>query len=85
MLVLNSLAGIGMFSLIVWLGSIEMIKSWEIGAFEGEHPLRIPVWPIWALLVGGAALTAIQFLLDAIRYMFRGPSRAELSEVEAAE
>jgi len=84
-LLLNAVVGVGMFSLIVWLGWIEMVKNWEIGAFEGEEPLRIPVWPIWAILVCGAALTAIQFLLDAIRYVVRGPARSELSEVEAVE
>lgn len=84
-LIINSLVGVGMFSLIVWLGWIELVKSWEIGAFEGEEPLRIPVWPIWAILVGGAALTAIQFLLDAIRYALKGPTRSELSEIEAVE
>ena len=57
-LIANSLVGIGLFVLIAWLGWIEMAKSFEIGAFEGEHPVRIPVWPVWAILVGGAALTA---------------------------
>ena len=85
-LVLNSLVGIAMFSFIAWLGWIEMGKSWEIGAFEGEHPVRIPIAPLWGILVGGAALTTIQFLLEAIRYARPGPSAAELSEiVELAE
>ena len=34
--------------MITWLGWIELAKSYEIGAFEGEHPVRIPVWPVWA-------------------------------------
>lgn len=81
-LVANSLVGIGLFVLIAWLGWIEMAKSYDIGAFEGEHPVRIPVWPIWAILVGGAALTALQFALDALRYLIEGPRRSELSDVE---
>ena len=85
-LVLNCLVGIAMFSFIAWLGWIEMVKSWEIGAFEGEHPVRIPISPFWGILVGGAALTTIQFLLDAIRYVRTGPRTAELSEtIELAE
>jgi TRAP-type C4-dicarboxylate transport system permease small subunit len=80
-LVANSLVGIGLFLLITWLGSIEMAKSYEIGAFEGEYPVRIPVWPIWAILVGGAALTALQFGLDALRYLTVGPRASELSDV----
>lgn len=84
-LIANSLVGVGMFSLIVWLGWIELVKNWEIGAFEGEGALRIPVWPIWAILVGGAALTAVQFLLDTVRFLFKGPSPSDLSEIEVAE
>ena len=81
-LIANSLAGVGLFVLITWLGWIEMAKSYDIGAFEGEHPVRIPIWPVWAILVGGAALTALQFALDAIRYLIVGPRASELSEVE---
>ena len=81
-LVANALVGIGLFVLIAWLGAIELAKSWEIGAFEGEHPVRIPVWPVWAILVGGAALTAVQFALDAVRYLVEGPRPSELSEAE---
>ena len=81
-LVLNSLVGIGLFSAIAWLGWGEMVKTWEIGAFEGEHPARIPIAPIWAILVGGAALTTIQFILDAIRILRQGPSCADISGAE---
>ena len=81
-LIANSLVGVGLFVLIAWLGWIELAKTYEIGAFEGEHPVRIPVWPVWAILVGGAALTALQFTLDAVRYLVEGPRRAELSDVE---
>ena len=81
-LIANSLVGIGLFVLITWLGWIEMAKSFEIGAFEGEHPVRIPIWPVWGILVGGAALTALQFALDAVRYFRVGPRPSELSDVE---
>lgn len=81
-LILNSLVGIALFVMIAWLGWVETAKSYDIGAFEGEHPVRIPVWPIWAILVGGAALTAVQFALDALRYLIQGPRPSELSDVE---
>jgi len=81
-LVANSLVGIALFVMIAWLGWIEMAKSYDIGAFEGEHPVRIPVWPVWAILVGGAALTAVQFALDVVRYLTVGPRASELSDVE---
>lgn len=84
-LVLNALFGIAIFVLIAWLGTLEMAASWEIGAFEGEHPVRILVWPVWAILVAGACLTAIQFVLDALRYLMHGPAADELGSVDAAE
>jgi TRAP-type C4-dicarboxylate transport system permease small subunit len=83
-LVLNALVGVVMFAFIAWLGAEEMAASWEIGAFEGEHPVRIPVAPLWAVLVAGASLTAIQFALDALRYAVRGPAAGELDPVDAA-
>jgi TRAP-type C4-dicarboxylate transport system permease small subunit len=83
-LVLNSLVGVAMFAFIAWLGAEEMLASWEIGAFEGEHPVRIPVAPLWAVLVAGAGLTAIQFALDALRYIVHGPAARELDPVDAA-
>ncbi|MCF8478228.1 MAG: TRAP transporter small permease [Pseudolabrys sp.] len=80
-LALNSLVGMCLFAMILWLGWIEMAKSYAIGAFEGEHPVRIPVWPIWAILVGGAALTTIQFALDAARYLTGMVRPAELQKM----
>jgi len=81
-LIANSLVGIGLFVMITWLGWIAMVKTFEIGAFEGEHPVRIPIWPVWGILVGGAALTALQFALDVVRYLTVGPRASELSDVE---
>ena len=83
-LVLNALVGVAMFAFIAWLGVDEMVASWQIGAFEGEHPVRIPVAPLWAVLVGGACLTVIQYALDAWRYLARGPDAGELDPVDSA-
>lgn len=80
-LVLNSLVGALLFLFVAWLASNETIKTWEIGAFEGEHPVRIPIWPLWGILVAGAVMTALQFLLDILRYFTDGPAPDELSEV----
>jgi TRAP-type C4-dicarboxylate transport system permease small subunit len=74
-LVANSVLGVFMFVFIAWLGWYEMMKSWDIGAFEGEHPVRIPIWPLWGILVAGASATAIQFALDAFGYL-RGTNSA---------
>lgn len=59
-----------MFALIVYSGWDAMTESWRIGEFEGEEPVRVPTAPIRTLVLIGAALTAIQFvimLVDLIR------------------
>lgn len=64
------LLGAAMFALIASSGWDNMIESWHIGEFEGEEPVRVPTAPIRTLVLIGAALTAIQFLImlvDVIR------------------
>ena len=84
-LVLNSLVGAALFACIAWLGTVETLKSYDVGAFEGEYPVRIPVWPLWGILVAGAVMTMLQFLLDVFRYLTEGPAREEISEVVEVE
>ena len=84
-LVLNSLVGVAMFACIAWLSVDELASSWEFDSFEGAYPVRIPVWPLWAVLVAGASLTAIQYALDALRYLAHGPAPDELDSVETVE
>ena len=84
-LVLNSLVGIAIFACIAWLSVEELADSWEFDSFEGAYPVRIPVWPLWAVLVAGASLTAIQYALDALRYLAHGPAQGELDSVETVE
>ena len=80
-LVLNALIGVCLFAMIAWLGWVEMMKSYEYGAFEGEDPVRIPVWPLWAILVLGAALTSLQYALDMIRFLTQPPRPSEVADV----
>src|SRR3990172_2138838 len=49
-LVLNALVGVAMFACIAWLSVGELASSWEFDTFEGAYPVRIPVWPLWAVL-----------------------------------
>ncbi len=84
-LALNALVGIVMFALIAWLSADELAATWNISAFVGEHPVRIPVSPVWAVLVAAACLTAIQYALDALRYLTHGPVPGEIDSVEPAE
>ena len=84
-LFLNSVIGMAVLLLVAWLGWSETLHTWEVGAFEGEHPVRIPMWPIWAIMVGGAALTSVQYLLDALRVVYARPEMVEAQEAAGAE
>ncbi len=72
---LNAATGVAIFGLIAWLGSGEALESWEFGVFEGTHPVRIPVWPVWAILTLGAALTALQFVRELWAAVVHGDDR----------
>lgn len=61
--VLACLLGAAMFGLIAYSGWDHMIEAWRIGEFEGEDPVRVPTYPVRSLVVIGAALTAMQFLV----------------------
>ena len=65
-MLLNALAGSIIMALIVHYGLPELLKSWEINEFEGALPVRIPVWPIWTIIIFCAALTALQYAVDFI-------------------
>lgn len=80
-LVLNALVGGGIMALIVWYGWPELAESWRINEFEGAHPVRIPVWPIWTIIVACAALTTIQYLIHIVMVL-RGEELPE-DDVEA--
>lgn len=68
-LVANALVGGGLMALIVWFGWPELVGSYAIGEFEGAHPVRILVWPIWAIILLGAGLTAVQFAIHLVKVL----------------
>jgi TRAP-type C4-dicarboxylate transport system permease small subunit len=59
------------FGLLVYSGWDTMIQAWELGEFEGELPVRVPTYPLRSIVLLGAALTALQFLLMALEAMRR--------------
>ncbi|OGA80055.1 MAG: hypothetical protein A3G81_33710 [Betaproteobacteria bacterium RIFCSPLOWO2_12_FULL_65_14] len=79
--ILSYLLGAVTFALIVYSGWDNTVEAWRIGEFEGEEPVRVPTYPIRTLVLLGAALTAIQFTLMALR-VARGRS-AIPSETES--
>ena len=53
------------FGLLVYSGWDTMILAWELGEFEGELPVRVPTYPLRSIVLLGAGLTCLQFLLMA--------------------
>lgn len=51
------------FVLIVYSAWDAMLNAWSIGEFEGEHPARVPTAPVRTIVIVGACLTAIEFVL----------------------
>jgi len=55
--------GAFIFAMVVYSGWPNMIESWRVGEFEGDLPVRVPTYPVRTILILGAALTSIQFIL----------------------
>ncbi len=63
---LSAIFGILFFGFIVW-GSYEpMLHSWVSGEYEGEGALRVPVWPARIVVVIGAVLVVVSYLMHAV-------------------
>jgi C4-dicarboxylate transporter, DctQ subunit len=63
------------FGLLVFSGWDTMILAWEMGEFEGEHPVRVPTYPLRSIVLLGAALVALQFLLMAADVIWGTPGQ----------
>lgn len=61
--ILSCILGAIMFGLIVYSGWDTTAEAWRIGEFEGEEPVRVPTAPVRTLVLIGAALTAVQFVI----------------------
>jgi TRAP-type mannitol/chloroaromatic compound transport system permease small subunit len=58
-----SVLGAFVFGLLVYADWDTMIEAWRIGEFEGELPVRVPTYPVRTIVLLGAALTSLQFIL----------------------
>jgi TRAP-type C4-dicarboxylate transport system permease small subunit len=71
----GALLGAAFFGLILW-GSFEpAAHAWNSNEFEGEGALRVPVWPARFLIILGAALAVLNYLLlavDGVRALLAG-------------
>jgi TRAP-type C4-dicarboxylate transport system permease small subunit len=59
------------FGLLVYSGWDTMILAWEMGEFEGELPVRVPTYPLRSIVLLGAGLTCLQFVLMAAEVIWR--------------
>lgn len=79
--ILGCVLGAVMFGLIVYSGWDQMIDAWRIGEFEGEEPVRVPTYPVRSLVIIGAALTSLQFLVMLVEHVRGKPFQTEGGEV----
>lgn len=61
--VIGSVMGILVFSLAAYTSWDMMIEGWRIKEFEGELPVRVPVYPIRTIVLLGTFLTMVQFVV----------------------
>jgi TRAP-type mannitol/chloroaromatic compound transport system permease small subunit len=66
---LGAVLGLLMFALIVYSGWDHMLEAWRVGEFEGEEPMRVPTYPVRSLVLLGAGLTAMQFLVILVELL----------------
>ena len=61
----GALLGVAFFGLILWGSFGPAAHAWTSNEFEGEGALRVPVWPARFLIILGAALAVLNYLLLA--------------------
>ena len=62
---LAHVAGIVLFALMVYSSWELLVEAWQVGEFEGAGALRVPTYPLRALIVTSAALCLLQLVLAA--------------------
>ncbi len=63
----NSLAGAFLFGLMAYACVEPMLGALERGEFEGEGALRIITWPIYCILIFGAAWCCLNYLVRSFQ------------------
>jgi TRAP-type C4-dicarboxylate transport system permease small subunit len=62
----SNLLGLAFFGLVLYFFYPELGKAFTRNSFEGEWPVRIPLWPIWGIINFGALMSSIEFLRRTI-------------------
>ena len=78
--IIGCILGVLVFSLAAYTSWDVMIEGWRIKEFEGELPVRVPVYPIRTIVLIGTFLTMIQFVIilgQNVYALFHGSLREE--------
>lgn len=68
----GALLGVAFFTLVCWGAIDPALHAWTSNEFEGEGALRVPSWPARFIVVTGAALAAISYLLLTLEHLSDG-------------
>ncbi|MEM8636446.1 MAG: TRAP transporter small permease [Pseudomonadota bacterium] len=64
--VMGHLLGAAIFALLAYAVVEPMLGALASGEYEGEGALRVPTWPIYAVICLGAGLAAVNYLRLAL-------------------
>ncbi len=70
LIIFGLLLGAGFFFLLLKAGIKPALRSFANGEFDGEGALRVPVWPARWMIIIGAGLAGVQYILLCILEIF---------------
>ena len=79
---ITCLLGMGICGAIAYGGWGPMIEAVEMGAYEGEGALRVPVWPVRIILVGMSAIAAVAYFAMLVNAWRNGAPKDSSAAVE---
>lgn len=65
----GSLLGLAFFGVVLYGGLDPLAHAWASDEYEGEGALRVPTWPARFVVILGAGLAALDYLLLAILHL----------------
>jgi len=68
---LGCLLGVAFFAVIVYGGIDPLAHAWSSGEYEGEGALRVPTWPARLIVLLGAGLAALNYVLAFLTHLKR--------------
>jgi TRAP-type C4-dicarboxylate transport system permease small subunit len=66
---LGCLLGLAFFAVVLYGGIDPLAHAWASNEYEGEGALRVPTWPARFVVILGAGLAALDYLLLALAHL----------------